>query len=170
METTQWQTCGSQVVDDMFLIAESTMEVVWPIARWQTCGSQVVDDKYLMADSTMETTQWQTCGSQVVEDKSLIAGSTMEMVGIWLNWCLLFYERTKLLFPWNMRYHVLKAFAITCWANSLGSEWWLMPYFGVCIPCFRVAPQPSIKFWLAIQARENDHQWPNLVFVFLSFE
>jgi hypothetical protein len=117
-----------------------------------------------------------TTGWQVVDDNFLIADSTMEMVGIemprcwWLNWCLLFYERTKLLFPLNMRYHVLKAFEITCWTNSLGSEWWLMPYFGVRIPCFRVAPQPSIKFWLAIQARENDHQWPNLVFVFLSFE
>jgi hypothetical protein len=89
----------------------------------------------------------------------LIADNMMEMVRIemprcwWLNWCL-FYERTTLLFPWNMRYHVLKAFAITCWANSLGSEWRLMPYFGVCIPCFWVAPQPSIKFWLAIQDRD----------------
>jgi hypothetical protein len=50
-ETTQFQTCGSQVVDDksLILIADSTMDM----ARWQTCGSQVVDGKYLMTDSTM---------------------------------------------------------------------------------------------------------------------
>jgi hypothetical protein len=28
METTQWQTCGSQVVDDKSLIDNSTMEMV----------------------------------------------------------------------------------------------------------------------------------------------
>jgi hypothetical protein len=28
MGTTQWQTCGSQVVDDESLIADSTVEVV----------------------------------------------------------------------------------------------------------------------------------------------
>jgi hypothetical protein len=49
MKTTQLQTCGSQVVDDRSLIADSTMYM----ARWQTCGSQVVDGKYLMTDSTM---------------------------------------------------------------------------------------------------------------------
>jgi hypothetical protein len=28
METTQWQTCGSQVVDDKSLIADNMMEMV----------------------------------------------------------------------------------------------------------------------------------------------
>jgi hypothetical protein len=56
METTQWQTCGSQVVDDKSLMADSTMDM----ARWQTCGSQVVDGKYLM---TMAANLWFTsCG------------------------------------------------------------------------------------------------------------
>jgi hypothetical protein len=49
METTQLQTCGSQVVDDKSLIADSTMDM----AQWQTCGSQDVDGKYLMTLSTM---------------------------------------------------------------------------------------------------------------------
>jgi hypothetical protein len=74
-------------VDDKFLIADSTMEVVRPIARWQTCGSQVVDDKSSMADNTMERTQWQTCGSQVVDDNFLVADSTMEMVQIEMPRC-----------------------------------------------------------------------------------
>jgi hypothetical protein len=45
MEITQWQTCGSQVVDD-----KSSMGTT----QWQTCGSQVVDDESLIAVSTME--------------------------------------------------------------------------------------------------------------------